>query len=179
MKVSPLNIKKQEFNRKFKGYDIEEVHAYLDRIADEFEQIQRENENLKNELDEANEKVGEFNKIEKSLQGTLLKAQESSSKAIESTRKQTNLMVKEAEIKATQILDKARENADSIRDALINLREERDLIIARLKAIINSQAQLLELKVETAGEEEEIKNKPIEKSKKLDINVDDIVNKLL
>ncbi len=165
MKFSPLSIKKQDFSRSVRGFDKEEVQAFLEKLADEFEDLLRENETLKKDLDDANEKLTEFRKIEKSLQGTLLKAQESSSKAIESTKKQSNLMIKEAEIKASQIIEKARENANAIRSAVINLREERDLIISKLKAVITSQAHLLEMKVEEAGEEEVI-TKKIEEAKK-------------
>jgi len=178
MKVSPISIKKQEFNKSMRGFDKDEVQAFLEKLADEFESLQKENDSLKKELDDATVKLTEFRRIEKNLQDTLLRAQESSTKSIESTKKQANLIVKEAEIKGSQILEKARENANEIRNAVINLREERDLIIANLKSIINSQAHLLEMKVEDAGEEV-VAAKQIEQAKKIDINVDDIVNKLL
>ena len=109
MKVSPLSIKKQEFNKGMRGYDKEEVRAYLDKLADEFELLQKENETFKKQLDESSERLTEFRKIEKNLQNTLLKAQESSSRSLESTKKQASLIIKEAEIKASQILEKARE----------------------------------------------------------------------
>jgi len=112
------------------------------------ETLQKENEQLKKELETANSRLTEFRKIEKNLQDTLLKAQESSTKSLESAKKQTTLMVKEAEIKASQIMEKARESANEIRTAVITLREEKDLVVAKLKSIISSQAQLLEMKVE-------------------------------
>ena len=178
MKVSPISIKKQEFNKSFRGYDPEEVQAFLDKLADEFDDLQKENESLKEELENAKVHLAEFRRIEKNLQDTLLKAQESSSKAIDSVKKQTNLMVKEAEIKANQTLEKARENADEIRDAVIKLREERNLLISKLKAMIDSQAHLFEVKVKDAGAESPVMRKP-EQPKKVDIDVDDIVNKIL
>ena len=46
-------------------------------------------------------------------------------------------MIKEAEIKASQIIEKAKENANEIRNSVINLREEKDLIVAKLKSIVN------------------------------------------
>jgi cell division initiation protein len=178
MKVSPISIKKQEFNKSLRGYDPEEVQAFLERLADEFNKLQKENESFKEELENANAHLAEFRRIEKNLQDTLLKAQESSSKAIDSVKKQTNLMVKEAEIKANQILEKARENTNEIRDAVIKLREERDLLISKLKAMIESQAHLFEIKVKDAGDESSVIKKH-EQSKKVDIDVDDIVNKIL
>jgi cell division initiation protein len=178
MKFSPMSIKNQEFRKSVRGFDKEEVQAFLDKLSDEFENLQRENEQLKKELDTANIKLNEFRKIEKNLQNTLLRAQESSTKSLESTRKQSSLMVKEAEIKASQILEKARESANEIRNAVINLREEKDLVVARLKSIISSQAHLLEMKVENAGDEKKPVKK-IESPNKIDINIDEIVNKIL
>ena len=110
--ISPLSIKKQEFNSSLRGYDKEEVEAFLEKLADDFEELQQENESIKRQLDDANLRLSEFARIEKSLQDTLLKAQDSSTKAIESTKKQTSLMIKEAEIKASQIIEKAKNYAE-------------------------------------------------------------------
>lgn len=178
MKISPASIKLQEFAKKMRGYDPEEVHAFLEKLADDADDLVKENDALKEQVEALNEKLSEFKRIEKNLQETLLRAQESSTKAIESTKKQSNLIIKEAELKSAQIIEKARESANEIRNAVINLREERDLIVAKLKAIINSQAHLLELKVEDAGEEKP-KQKSQESARKLDIDLDDIVDKLL
>ena len=87
-------------------------------------------------------------------------------------------MIKEAEIKASQLIENARENANEIRNAVSTLNEEKDLIISRLKAIVNSQANLLEGKVKDAGEEP-TETKKEGSSQKVDVDVDDIVDKLL
>jgi hypothetical protein len=59
-----------------------------------------------------------------------------------------------------------------------SLREEKNLIIAKLKAIVTTQSNLLEGKVIDAGEEQ-IKTKKAESQERLDIDVDGIVDKLL
>ena len=178
MKLSPLLIKKQEFTKSLRGFDPEEVQAFLDKISSDVDSLIQENESLKEEVESLNQRVAEFRSIEKNLQSTLLKAQESSSKAFESSKKQTNLMMKETEIKASQMLENAKQEANDIRNAVVNLREERDLIIARLKSIINSQAHLLENKVKEAGDEH-VQPRKTESQENVDIDVDDIVNKLL
>lgn len=178
MKISPVSIKRQEFAKKMRGYDPEEVQAFLEKLADDIDELLKENEELKQQVDALNENLEEYKKIEKNLQDTLLKAQESSTKAIESTKRQASLILKEAELKASQIVEKARESANEIRSAVINLREERDLIVAKLKAIINSQSHLLEVKVEQAGDEKALP-KTGTAPQKLDIDLDDIVDKIL
>ena len=159
----------------------EQLNLFIEQnkqLNQQINSLLRENEDLKVEVEELREKVIEFQKIEKNLQDTLIKAQESSSKTLESTKKQTSLMIKEAEIKASQLIENAHENANEIRNAVSTLKEEKDLIIARLRAIVNSQANLLEGKVKEAGEEPSLSKKK-KSSENVDVDVDDIVDKLL
>jgi len=178
MKLSPLFIKKQEFEKSMRGYNVDEVQTFLDKISSEMEELINENETLEQEVAALNHKVEEFQKIEKNLQDTLIKTQETSAQAIESSKKQAALIVKESEIKANQIIQNAEDIANEMRNAVIVLREEKDLIIARLKAIVSTQSNLLEGKVKDAGEEPK-KPKEQDEPEKLDIDVDRIVDKLL
>jgi len=65
-----------------------------------------------------------------------------------------------------------------MRKAVLTLREEKDLIISKLKVIVGTQINLLEGKVKNAGEEPK-KTKPQDALEKFDIDVDGIVDKLL
>lgn len=178
MKLTPINIKTQEFTKSLRGYDTEEVKAFLEKLSNEVESLMQENDELKEEVEFLNIKLEEFKKMEKNLQTTLIKAQDSTSRSLESTKKQTGMMIKEAELKASQIIENAKETADEIRDAVINLREEKDLIIARLRAIVNSQTSLLEGKIQQADDEPQDNKKQEDKSQ-FNIDVDGIVDKLL
>lgn len=178
MKYTPLSIKSQEFKKVVRGYDKDEVTVYLERLAEEFEKLSNENETLRKDLEKANQKITEFRKIEKNLQDMLLKAHESSSKAVESAKKQTALIIKESELKAQQIVEKAKSDADKIRNSVLALREERNLIIAKLKALLNSQAGLIEAKLEHAPKEKPSEKKTTE-AENLNLNIDDILEKLL
>ena len=37
MKISPVSIKRQEFSKKMRGYDPEEVQAFLEKLADDID----------------------------------------------------------------------------------------------------------------------------------------------
>ncbi len=177
MKLSPQDIKQQEFKKSVRGFDKEEVQAFLEKLADDIDELLKENDSLKTELETATQKISEYRKLEKDIQDTLSKAQESSSKSLESAKKQANLLLQEAELKAQQVIDKAKEKANDIRNAVIQLREEKISIVSKLKAVINSQAHLLEMKVENAAKEQEPVKK-IEKISKINIDADDIADKL-
>jgi cell division initiation protein len=178
MKLSPLLIKKQEFEKSLRGYNVDEVQTFLDKISSEMEDLINENEALDQEVEKLNKKVTEYQQIEKDLQDTLLKNQETVAQALESAKKQSALIVKEAEIKASRIIQNAENIASEMRNAVIALREEKNLIIARLKAIVSTQSNLLEGKIKNAGEEPK-KPKIQDVPEKLDIDVDGIVDRLL
>jgi len=183
MKYTPFGIKNQEFNKSVRGYDKDEVKAFLEKLADEFERLQNENDKLKTDLEKMDEQLKEYRKIEKNLQTALLSATETTTKAVDSTKKQTALMIKEAELKAAQIIEKAKESANSIRHTVSQLREEKKLLIARLKAMIESQSNVLEMNVENiqsySVKKEQTKQASIKTDEQSDINVNDILEKLL
>ncbi|MGK9477028.1 DivIVA domain-containing protein [Melioribacter sp. OK-6-Me] len=184
MKFTPYGIKNQEFNKSVRGYDRDEVKAFLERLADEFEKISSENEKLQKELELKEEQLTEYKRLEKNLQAALLSATETTSKAVDSTKKQTALMIKEAEIKATQMIEKAKASADALRESIVKLREEKKLLISKLKAMVDTQSNLMEMiadKNKTMPDlklRREIKDDS-QKEEQTDINVDDILEKLL
>jgi cell division initiation protein len=178
MNLSPLLIKKQEFEKSMRGYNVEEVQAFLDKISSEMAELLNQKEQLENEVERLNREVEEFRKIEKKLQDDIQKAQETSAQALESAKKQSAFIIKEAEVKAAQMIQNSEEKVNAMQNAVVTLRVEKDLIIARLRAIVGTQSNLLEGKVKDAGEEPK-KPKVQDQAEKLDIDLDEIVDKLL
>ncbi len=183
MKLTPFSIKNQQFNKSLRGYDPQEVSVFLEGISDEVERLNSENENLKKELEKTQAKIIEYKKIEKSLQDTLLKANESTSRSAEAAQKKADSIINEAQVKANQILNDARIESEKLREAVENLREEKNVLIAKIKAIVNSQAGLVEMKLESIDKQEErstqAKPQEIKTPENLNINLDEIIEKLL
>lgn len=182
MKFTPFGIKNQEFNKTVRGYDKDEVHAFLERLSDEFEKLQIENDKLKIDIERYEEQLKEYKRIEKNLQQALLNTTDSSNKAVDSAKKQTALIIKEAELKSVQMVEKAKENANGIRDSVLKLREEKKLLIARIKALIDTQSNILEMNVQNIDVRPTKKKVAVETTTQDDqseINVDDILEKLL
>ncbi|MCZ7603707.1 MAG: DivIVA domain-containing protein [Melioribacteraceae bacterium] len=180
MKFTPFSIKNQEFSRTVRGFDRDEVKAYLEQLSDEVERLQAENSKLNAEIEKMNSQMEGYRRIEKNLQSTLLSAQESSSKAVESAKKQTALLIKESELKAAQIIEEAKEKANDIRDAVLKLREEKNLLVAKLRAMVDTQSHLLESSFrERIIEETEVDFTSAKKDIDSKINADEILEKLL
>src|SRR2546428_13360906 len=77
MRLSPLDIRQQQFTvRMFRGLDPQEVEAFLEDVAEEREQILKENVTLKEQLGVHEERARRENEVERMLTETLVPAQE-------------------------------------------------------------------------------------------------------
>lgn len=57
MKITPLDIQQQQFRVKFRGFDMVEVDNFLDVVANEYEELLREINQLKEEGRQKSEKI--------------------------------------------------------------------------------------------------------------------------
>ncbi len=108
MRLTPIDIKKQEFKRGMRGFDPVEVETFLDMVSKEFEDLVKHNKELKDKVLELDTQLKDYKQLEATLRQTLSQAQETAEKSLENSRKEAQLIVQEAELKANQIVDRAR-----------------------------------------------------------------------
>ncbi len=143
MKLTPLDIRKQEFKKTLRGYDPIEVQTFLDMVAEEFETLQEESKRLNRRVVELETKLKDYQETEKNLRETLLNVQEVKKQSEEHSRRQADLIIKEAELKALEIVETARKQARQMRDEVNLLRTQKESFINRLRQILVSQIELL------------------------------------
>lgn len=143
MKITPLEIKRQQFKKVMRGYDPVEVDTFLDLLSHELEDILGSNKELRDKLIELETSLKDYKNMEKTLQQTLLQAQETSGKEIENSRKEANLIVQEAELKASQIVEKARVDFSRMKEEIANLKARKESILSRLKVLLTSEIDLI------------------------------------
>ncbi len=155
MKLTPLDVKKQEFRKTLRGFDPIEVQTFLEMVADEYEQVLENNKNLNRKVVELETKLQDYQESEKNLRETLLNVQEVKKQSEESSKRQADLITKEAELKALEIVEMARKQARQMRDEVSTLRSQKESFINRLRQILISQIELLSvLEIDDALPEE-------------------------
>ncbi|MFO0266274.1 MAG: DivIVA domain-containing protein, partial [Cyclobacteriaceae bacterium] len=83
MKVTPLEIRQKTFDRTLRGYDKDEVNAYLLSLSQEWERMQDECKEYKFKLDAAEREVTKLREVETSLFKTLKTAEDTGASVIE------------------------------------------------------------------------------------------------
>ena len=143
MKITPLEIKKQDFKPKVRGVDPVEVESFLEMVADEYESVLNEKNRLAEEVTRLKTQLSDYQQVEKTLQDTLMNAQESVSQSRENSKREAQILIREAELKAERILDEARERLDKMKNELTLLRSQKESFAKRLKYLLESQIELI------------------------------------
>ncbi len=159
MKLTPIDIRKWEFKKGVRGYDKYEVQAFLELASEEFEKLQQERREFEQKSKRLEKEIEEYRRVEKSLQDTLISAKETTDKSMQNSRKEAELIVGDAELHADKIMDSARKKASKIEDEITRLTVLRDSFAVKLKGMLNSQIELLELFEDVNKDEDENKVK--------------------
>jgi cell division initiation protein len=145
MKITPLEIKKQEFATKFRGYSPDEVHSYLEMVADELENAVKKNLELEQKLTLFEEKLASYARIENTLQETLMTIQRTAEETKVTAEKKADTLVAEARIRAERMLAEANEKFLLIQREFADLRNQRDNFLVSFKSLLVTQQSLLDI----------------------------------
>lgn len=151
MKTSPQDIRQQQFKLKFRGFDIEEVDNYLELIAVELEELNKENDSLKSEIKKMAQEIEEYKKAENDFRRMISSAQDFRKDAIEKANQESQLIIKQAEMKAAETLKGAEEKIAKIEKDIDGLKAQKRQFEVLLRALIENHMKLLNM----MGEETE------------------------
>jgi cell division initiation protein len=155
MRITPLDIQQKQFPMKFRGFDVEEVYAFLEVIREEMEDLLRENASLKESVQRTENQIKEYKDMETTLRETLLTAQQMVEDFKTNARKEAELIVKEAELKADSLLKQAQEKVIKIHEDIVDLKGIRTHFKEELKRMVEGHLKMLEFDREREEEEEE------------------------
>src|SRR5262245_61330152 len=106
MRLSPIDIRQQQFAMKmFRGFDPQEVLAYLEDVADDYESLLRENATLKEQLSGHEERARGISDTEKTLKDTLVTTQRVAEEMREAAKRDANLVLREATLNAEKLME--------------------------------------------------------------------------
>ena len=144
MRITPLDIRKQEFRKTMRGLDGDEVYAFLTTVAEEYEAVLSDNKKLRERIVELEERLKEYKSIETNLRNTLLTAERVTNEAKENARKEANLIVREAEVEAEKAAEAIRAHTQQLRREVLELKRQKDNYLTRFKTLLESHNRVLD-----------------------------------
>ena len=145
MKVTPLDIQQQQFKTRFRGFDVREVDAFLEQMAETFESLQKQNQILGDEVRRLELEIQGYRKREETFKRALLNSQKVLDQMKDNARKSAELIIAEAEVKAEKILNKAHNRLAQLHEDIAELKRQRTQIEVQISSIIEAHSRLLEI----------------------------------
>ena len=145
MKLTPLDIRKQEFKKSMRGFDPEEVEAFLIMVADELEIVLREKNQQSDELIKLRTQLRDYQQVEHTLRETLMKATNTVEESRFNSLREAELRIHEAELQAEKIIENAKEELQELRSEINLLRAQKESFSRRLRHLLESQIELLDV----------------------------------
>jgi len=155
MRITPLDIQHQQFSVRLRGFDVREVDAFLEQVADAYEILCQENEQLKQMM----AKNIRENKAIKAREDTFKKAILNSQKVLDQMKENADQAARntlaEAQVKADQIINRAHNRLGKLHGDIAELKRRRAQLEAQIGSVLDAHSRLLEVSRQEMTEMEE------------------------
>lgn len=166
MKITPIEIRQHTFQKGLRGYDIEEVGAFLTSLSNEWERVLNENKMLKMQLEIAEKELNKLREVELTMFRMLKTAEDTSAQMteqaktaaehyIEDARQKGEELINEARKKSNMLVIDAENQAKYVREEIMSefknherdfkaMEKYRDNLIVQLKTLANNTVDSIE-----------------------------------
>jgi cell division initiation protein len=155
-RLTPLEIQKHEFTRKWKGFDAVEVESFLAMVAEEMEELARTNAELDSRVRQLVEENEEHRERERILKATLLTAQRASEDIRTTAQKDAERIVQGAQEAGERLTHSALQRSAEIEKAIHELKIQRANFRLQLGKMIELFQQVLDF-----DREEDDRDRPV------------------
>jgi DivIVA domain-containing protein len=114
MELGARDIHEKQFHDAWRGYNQEEVDDFLDRVAEAFDLMSRENASVHRRVAELEQALTTSRETEEMLKKTLVSAQQAAEEAIAKAKEKANALVADAEERAGRANEETRQRLASV-----------------------------------------------------------------
>lgn len=139
-----MEMNNKEFKKNFRGYNPDEVDEFLDKIAEDYEALYKENSTFKEKLTLLDDKVDHYQRMENTIQNTLLLAQNAAEQAKINSQKESELILKNANSTAQRVIEKAQFDVMKINDEFEKTKQEFNKFRNKFRNFMTSQLNLFD-----------------------------------
>ena len=126
------------------GYDVNEVHRFIDIVISKLEKLSAENTSYVNQIEELNLKLKEIKPNEDRLEKAILAVQDTADRIKEISKEEARIIVEEAKNNANTIIHEALIRAEKIEHDNMILEKNIKIYKERVKSLLEAQLRIAE-----------------------------------
>ena len=132
----------KRFNIVENGYDINEVHRFIDIVINKLEKLNAENAAYALEIDKLNMKLQDNKPSDDRLEKAILAVQETADRIRDASREEARIIVEEAKNNANSIVHEALVKAERIEHDSMILEKNMKVYKERVKSLLEAQIRI-------------------------------------
>lgn len=148
MGITPAVIQQKEFSTRFRGFDVQEVDAFLEEVARETVRLNDSIKEVAAENHRLNLENQGYRERENTMKHMLIKSQKVLDQMKKNARKSAESIIADAETQAEKILNRAHQRLAQLYSDITELKRQRMQIEVQIGAVIENHAKLLEMSKE-------------------------------
>ncbi len=142
--LTPVDLETTVFKRGFRGYNAREVQEFMENFSHDYEHLYRENIDLKEQLEEMEKKLHQYQLIEDSLRNAMVLAEETAEEAKAAAKQKAEQIVREAELNAEAMKLKAKEDIQNELRTLALLKNQVEYFKCQFKSFLSGLLDMAE-----------------------------------
>ncbi|MFA6284824.1 MAG: DivIVA domain-containing protein [Desulfurivibrionaceae bacterium] len=151
MILTAQDIQSQQFHVRFRGFDVEEVDDFLEKIAAAFQAVSEENQKLKGRLETMEKDLATYQNQQKSFQSAIIAAQNVADGMKEKSREEADAIVSEAQEEARLRREEADHEIAELKRKIGDLQSLREQARDELRQQLKSYLHMLDTEPADSG----------------------------
>ncbi|MEC8192947.1 MAG: DivIVA domain-containing protein [Myxococcota bacterium] len=144
MRVTPLDIIQKQFTANRRGYEPDEVRAFLEETRETLEDLLKENQRLREQIARFEAEIAELRSEEHEVKETLQLARQVKEEMERTARRESDVVLGEARLEAEKIIMAAGDEKRDIQAELVGLRSQKAQLFGEMRGIIETHIRLLD-----------------------------------
>ena len=148
--ILPKDIKKTDFKKTIRGYDTNEVDAFLETVSLRYERLYDDNISLAEKVKVLTSDIDLYKENESTLQKAIVKAQDLADEILGNAKKRAENIVKESELNAQKILQETDKDIMGKKQELEELKLRNEKLVEDVKLFflekLNEMDEFLKLR---------------------------------
>lgn len=142
--LTAQQIHEKNFGRSFKGYDMDEVDAFLDEVIESFDKLSRENREFNTRLEALNTQIESYRGMENTMMHTMVTVHKAAEEITESAKREADEVYSKARQQADEMVERAtQESEEMLRKAH---EDSQEILNSYREEIKDTEEELLSLK---------------------------------
>lgn len=136
-RLTPVDVRAQEFSRAAWGYSAADVEDFRERVASEMERLARERVALEERLHNFREQLKSLREREKAINDAVMMAQELREGTKSAAQQEAELIIREAHAKAETIVHESRTTEAALRRDIEEAQVELTTYLAAFRRLLD------------------------------------------